>query len=123
MAFNIHSYLYICFFKNTIQRIDSSQCGKTLGCSRIPSGCHDNTDCDFLVAFTKNNGTNVEFSVSGKSDGWIAIGFNDKSKMVSKVLLGTAGDYQLDLSSVSRRSKDIVNNIFIYKITCIVRKR
>ena len=122
MAFNIHSYLYICFFKNTIQRIDASKCGKTLGCSRIPSGCQDNTDCDFLVAFTKTD-TNVEFSVSGKADGWIAIGFNDKPKMVSKVLLGTAWDYQLDLSSVSRRSKDIVNNKFIYKITCIARKR
>ena len=62
------------------KRIDTSQCGKTLGCLRVPSGCNDNTDCKFLLTFAKK-ATYIEFSVSGKSNGWVAVGFNDEPKM------------------------------------------
>ena len=84
------------------KRIDTSQCGKTLGCLRVPSGCNDNTDCKFLLTFAKK-ATYIDFSVSGKSNGWVAVGFNDQPKMVSKVLLTSASFHIicLDLSSVS----------------------
>jgi hypothetical protein len=42
-----------------------------------------------LLTFNKA-ATEVEFSVSGKTDGWIAVGFNDKPKMVSKILFEPA---------------------------------
>lgn len=90
------SILVTFLFNNySVQRIDTSHCGKALGCARIPPGCQDNTDCDYLLTFNKA-ATEVEFSVSGKADGWIAVGFNDKPKMVSKILLEPAWlcDYQ-----------------------------
>ncbi|XP_028392495.1 putative ferric-chelate reductase 1 [Dendronephthya gigantea] len=63
-----------------MKRIDTSQCGKSLGCLRTPSSCNDNTDCDYLLTFRKNS-NDILFSLSGKSDGWVSVGFNDKPKM------------------------------------------
>lgn len=31
-------------------------------------------------------GANVEFSVSGKADGYVAVGFNKKAKMVGTIV-------------------------------------
>ena len=61
--------------------IDTAECGKTKSCLRDPENCKDNTNCNYLVTFQKK-GSEIEFSVSGKADGWIAVGFNDKPKMV-----------------------------------------
>lgn len=63
-----------------VKYIDTAGCGKTKSCLRDPGSCKDNTDCNYLVTFQKD-GSNVVFSVSGKADGWIAVGFNDKPKM------------------------------------------
>ena len=67
-----------------IQRIDTNFCGKTLGCLRTPRGCHNNTDCNYLLTFNKTD-TSVEFSLSGKAEGWVSVGLNAKPKMVSKI--------------------------------------
>lgn len=62
------------------QLIDTADCGKTLGCLSDPENCKDNRDCNYLVTF-KNISSALHFSVSGKTDGWIAVGFNNKPKM------------------------------------------
>ncbi|XP_046846356.1 ferric-chelate reductase 1-like [Xenia sp. Carnegie-2017] len=65
---------------NASKLIDIGECKESLGCARTPSGCHDNTNCRFLVTFERVN-SSLEFSISGKADGYISVGFNKKPKM------------------------------------------
>ena len=60
----------------------TSECGKTKSCYSEPTDCSSSATCDYLVTFKPcEDKDDVDFELSAKRD-WVAIGFNDKSKMV-----------------------------------------
>ena len=79
------SFVYICVFSQPfvpmkLGLLDLSTCGSSKGCYRNPPDCNRET-CEMVVTW-KVKGDNVEFELSGKSDGWVAVGFSKDKFMV-----------------------------------------
>eukprot|EP00058_Branchiostoma_floridae_P015840 XP_002601328.1 hypothetical protein BRAFLDRAFT_123245 [Branchiostoma floridae] len=61
--------------------ITTGGCGVTKGCYGVPDGCSP-PDCDFLSTWvTDAAGENVIIEITGKSDGYVAIGFSSDQLM------------------------------------------
>ncbi|XP_078575041.1 putative ferric-chelate reductase 1 isoform X2 [Branchiostoma floridae x Branchiostoma japonicum] len=61
--------------------ITTGGCGVTKGCYGVPDGCSP-PDCDFLSTWvTDAAGENVIIEITGKSDGYVAIGFSNDQLM------------------------------------------
>ena len=60
--------------------IDLAGCGTTRSCYRFPEGC-TTTDCDFIVTWKNGASGKVDFELSARSDGYVAMGLNTAQKM------------------------------------------
>ena len=64
-------------------------CGKSRGCYRTPDNCTTSSNCRTFITWEVNKADNtVDIEFSGKTKGWIAVGLNDKPRMVSQHIAG-----------------------------------
>ncbi|XP_074646083.1 putative ferric-chelate reductase 1 homolog [Tubulanus polymorphus] len=86
------SFIFIAFFgiangqfsPTPSTQIDTSTCGVSKGCFRVPDGCSF-TNCDYLLTY-KANGNDIDFElsskvISGTTAPYVAIGFSSDAKM------------------------------------------
>eukprot|EP00117_Sycon_ciliatum_P018782 scpid21150/ scgid1689/ Putative ferric-chelate reductase 1 len=72
-----------------VVNIDLARCGESLGCYRSPDGCRSVEECDAIVTQEVNTADKtVVFSLSAKSDGWVALGLNSESQMAGTQAMG-----------------------------------
>lgn len=59
-------------------------CDKTNGCFKWPHGCNI-AECKAITQFKVLNKSHMSITISGKTDGWIAFGINDKPRTMGGV--------------------------------------
>ena len=67
-----------------IPPIDTSSCGESKGCLRLPAGC--TTQCDHLVTW-RQDGDDIQMELEAGTPGWIAVGFTKVQDMVLSFLV------------------------------------
>ncbi|KAF5879761.1 putative ferric-chelate reductase 1, partial [Clarias magur] len=68
---------------STSSSISSSDCGISKTCVSQPTGCDPSTssDCFFMAATPLSSGSGFMFELSGRADGYVALGFSDDTQM------------------------------------------
>ncbi|XP_071102602.1 ferric-chelate reductase 1-like [Haliotis cracherodii] len=65
----------------TVSPFPLSQCGKNRTCVRYGSSGCDHMTCDYFLSYHVMNSDRVDLELSGKSKGWVAVGFSSDAKM------------------------------------------
>ncbi|MGH0160900.1 UNVERIFIED_CONTAM: hypothetical protein FKN15_010408 [Acipenser sinensis] len=71
--------------------ISSTGCGTNKTCFSNPAGCDaaTNADCFFMSSASPQGGSDgIQFEISGKSNGYISIGFSDDTEMGAHPVIG-----------------------------------
>ncbi|RXM35683.1 Ferric-chelate reductase 1 [Acipenser ruthenus] len=73
--------------------ISSAGCGTNKTCFSNPAGCNaaTNADCYFMSSASPQGGSDgIQFEISGKSNGYISIGFSDDTEMENVYNIATS---------------------------------
>ncbi|CAC5365646.1 unnamed protein product [Mytilus coruscus] len=73
---------------------DGSECGKTRSCFRNGVKNCQHFECEYFLSYWMDKQKAVvDFELSGKSDGWLAVGFSSDRKMGGDAIFGCIYQY------------------------------